>query len=155
LYTKPKPPFDSNQLVRKAESFCAFQERCTLEVRQFLSKLTDNRLVIQEITNHLLEEGFVNNQRFCNQFAGGKFRIKKWGRLKIRSVLFQKGLPEAMIEVAIDQEISAEDYLTTIRLLVEKYKELNKGCSFEQLVRYLQSKGYELPIVMDVLQSNG
>ena len=75
------------EIKAKIQSFCAYQERCQKEVREKLKSLHTNSLEAEQIIAELIEENFLNEQRFASAFARGKFRIKKWGRKKIESKL--------------------------------------------------------------------
>src|SRR6478609_905032 len=80
---KQKKILTKAEAFQKASSFCAYQERTQQEVRDKLWELQVNRDWIEEIISQLIVENFINEERFAKAFAGGKFRIKKWGKVKI------------------------------------------------------------------------
>lgn len=135
---------------RKIEQYCAYQERCHQEVRSKLYGYGLYRDEVDEILSTLITDGFLNEERFAKAFSGGKFRIKKWGRIKITHALESKGLSANCIRIAL-KEIDDEAYLTTLRqLLADKSIELDIDDPFvlrDRLSAYAIQKGYEPDLV--------
>ncbi|MBU6324431.1 MAG: recombination regulator RecX [Bacteroidetes bacterium] len=130
---------------RKAEHYCAWQERCHSEVEGKLMDLGLNAEERGELISHLIKEGFLNEERFARAFARGKFRQLHWGRIKIVQGLKQKGLNQLLINLALS-EISDEDYHDTLKSLAEKKARSLKGAPLQRkasLLRYLQGRGFE------------
>jgi regulatory protein len=148
--------FSFSEIYLKASSFCAYQERTQNEVRHKLYELGVNKDVIEEIISDLIVENFINEERFAKAFAGGKFRIKKWGKNKIRQALKEKGLSLYCIKKGL-QEIENEDYEKTLRSLVEKRmleeKEKNIFKKKDKISKFLIRKGYEPEFVWEMLNS--
>jgi regulatory protein len=96
------------------ERYCAYQERSHQEVRQKLQKMGMIPEVQDAVLLHLLDHDFLNEERFAKAFAGGKFRIKKWGKIKIAQALRQKGVSAANIKIGL-AEIEEENYLVTLK----------------------------------------
>lgn len=141
------------QAFNKAALYCAAQERCHQEVR---SKLYDWGLHgedVEQCIARLIGEGFINEERFSKAFAGGKFRIKKWGRVKIRMELKRRNISEYCIRKGLE-EIPEYEYMETIKQLMKKkyadtheknpYKKLNRLASF------VIGKGFESELVWDL-----
>ena len=78
----------------KATAYCAYQERSQMEVRNKLNELCVRNDAAEEIIAKLIQDNFINEERFACVYAGGKFRIKKWGRNKIRQALKSKGVSD-------------------------------------------------------------
>ncbi len=130
---------------RKAEHYCAWQERCHSEVEGKLMDLGLNAEERGELISHLIREGFLNEERFARAYARGKFRQLHWGRIRIIQGLKQKGLNRLLIDLALS-EISDEDYRETLKSLAEKKARSLKGGALQRkasLLRYLQGRGYE------------
>jgi regulatory protein len=135
--------------------FCAYQERTQKEIRQ---KLFDDYILDEDerefIIVRLIEENFVNEERFAKTYAGSKFRVKKWGRLKILQALKMQGLSKYCIEQGM-KEIEDDDYEKTLKSVIEKklrlIKEKDPVKKKYALVRYVVSKGYEQDIVWDIV----
>jgi regulatory protein len=104
---------------KKLYRYCAYQERCHQEVE---AKLAEWRIHPEEadaIIHHLITEGFLNEERFSRAFAGGKFRLKGWGRLRIVRELEQRGLSKNCIQAGLN-EIDEHVYVNYLRRLLAK-----------------------------------
>ena len=142
------------QAFQKLKHYCAYQERCHQEVKEKLYNLGVWKKEHDEIMATLIEENYLNEERFAIAFAGGKFRIKQWGRVKIKYELKQKQVSEYCIKKALKQ-IDEADYLKVLnKLAKEKYASLK---SDQYLVRkkktmdYLIGKGYEMNLVKEAV----
>ncbi len=138
------------QALQKLRHFCGYQERCHYDVKEKLYNLGVARKEHDEIIASLIEENYLNEERFAIAFAGGKFRINHWGKVKIKYELKKKQVSEYSIKKALKQ-IAEEDYLKVLdKLVKEKYNALK---SDQHLVRkkktmdYLMQKGFELELV--------
>lgn len=138
-------------ILQKIKSWCASQERCTSEVREKLIKSGVEPENVNLIIDNLSQENFINDHRYAGFYAGSKFRIHRWGKEKIRYELEQKEIDTEVIETAME-EISQEEYLRTITLLIEK--EMGKS-SPEKILQKLCSKGYEEEVVREMIENLG
>jgi len=141
------------QILIKAASFCAYQERTIKEVRQRLREweLTDDDMGL--VIDELIAQNYLNEERFAKAFAGGKFRVKKWGRVKIRQEMKLRGLSNELIQKGLS-EIDGDDYENTLRDLLEKKARSTYGEPLmvkQKLVRFALSRGFESDIVWDLL----
>lgn len=146
------------QALQKAKHYCAYQERCHSEVKEKLYSFGLRKTDVEQLLTQLIDEDYLNEERFAVQFAGGKFRMKQWGRVKIKYELKQKGVSEYCIKKAL-KEIDEEAYLKTLRKLFdEKMKalrsETNQFIRKRKLQDYLLQKGYETASIQQLL-SNG
>jgi regulatory protein len=152
------------QALQKLRQYCAYQERSHYEVKQKLWDLGVRAAEHDEITSTLIEEDYLNEERFAKMFAGGKFRMKDWGRKKIYYALKEKKVSEYNIKRAM-KEIDEDQYEKTLNDLARKKYQLLKGEQY--LVRkkktqdYLMQKGFEPNLIAAVLnkitgeQANG
>lgn len=145
-----KKALTPEQALQKLKQYCAYQERCHQEVTEKLYALGVWKKEHDAIIATLIEENYLNEERFAIQFAGGKFRAKQWGRVKIKYELKQRQVSEYCIKKALKQ-ISEEDYLSTLEKLAEqKYASL-KGEQYlvrkKKTMDYLVGKGYEAGLV--------
>jgi regulatory protein len=144
------------EALQKLRQYCAYQERSHSEVQQKLYELGIRRAEHDEIIATLIEEDYLNEERFAIQFVGGKFRMKDWGRKKIYYALKEKKVSEYNIKKAM-KEIDEEVYLQTLRELAEKKYESLKD--EQNLVRkrktidYLIQKGYETDLITSTVNS--
>jgi regulatory protein len=143
------------QALQKLKHYCAYQERCHCEVKEKLYSLGVWRKDHDEITARLIEENYLNEERFAIAFAGGKFRIKQWGRVKIKYELKQKQVSDYSIKKALKQ-IDEEDYMKTLsKLAKEKYASLK---SEQYLIRkkktmdHLIRRGFETGLVNESIK---
>ncbi len=143
------------QALQKLKHYCAYQERSHHEVKQKLYDLGVWKSEHDQIIATLIEENYLNEERFAIAFASGKFRIKQWGRVKIKYELKQKQVSEYCIKKALKQ-IEEEEYLKVLsRLAKEKYASLK---SEQYLVRkkktmdYLMGKGFEMELIRGVVE---
>lgn len=138
----------------KAAAYCAYQERFQQEVRNKLYSYGLNYTDVEELLSYLISEGFVNEERFALAFAGGKFRLKKWGKVKIENELTKRNISSYCIKKALS-EIEEEDYLDTIYTLLEKKMKLSSKEDLfalrKQLADYLIRKGFEGDLVWNIL----
>lgn len=143
---------DTFKLLKKAEKFCAYQDRCKSEVVAKLKALEATPKVIQEILNHLREDGFICEERFVKSFVRGKMNQKHWGINKIRFALQQKGIDAKMIRDAIN-EIDSDTYRLELEKIL-KAKKINETDPFKRkakLASYAIQKGYEPNLIWEVL----
>jgi len=135
------------QALQKARHYCAYQERCHSEVQQRLYSLGLRKPQVEEALATLIQENYLNEQRFAIQFAGGHFRMKQWGKIRIRYELKRKQVSDYNIGKALEAIDEAEYDRTLVRLAEGKWKAL--GDETNALVRkskwqaYLLQKGYE------------
>jgi regulatory protein len=135
------------------EGYCAYQERCHKEVQQ---KLRDMRMIpeaIDQIIHHLLQHNFLNETRFSQAYARGKFRTKKWGKNRIIRELKFREISAYNIKIAL-KEISEADYLSTFDSLAEKrmsqlLSEKNLQKKRKKLADYLLYRGWESQLVWE------
>jgi regulatory protein len=138
------------QALQKLKHYCAYQERCHSEVKEKLYSLGVWKKDHDGIISTLIEENYLNEERFAMAYAGGKWRVKHWGRVRIKYELKQKQISEYCIKKALKQ-IDEEEYLRVLNELAEaKYRSLK---SDQYLVRkkktidYLVNRGFEIPLV--------
>jgi regulatory protein len=134
----------------KMQQYCAFRERSEKEVVDKLYLLGLPAADQQSVLKSLREEGFLNDNRFAGAYAGGKFRTRKWGRIKIKAMLSGSRVSESAIREALDQ-IPEADYLKELEMLmVKKLSSINETDPIKRkhkLVRFALGKGYESELV--------
>ncbi|MCS7005655.1 MAG: RecX family transcriptional regulator [Cytophagales bacterium] len=153
---KNKNSFSFEEALAKCASFCVYQERCKQEVYQKLKALNVAESDANRIVEYLIAENFLNEERFAEQFASGKFRVNRWGKLKIRAMLLQKDIDEVHIQKAISQ-IDNFEYQQVIQQLIQQKKrslplDMPKIQQKHRILQFLCSKGFENEIVVQHLQ---
>lgn len=150
-------PLTIEQAKQKALRYCAYQERSHQEVKNKLYELGLNSSDADELLTYLITEGFLNEERYAKLFAGGKFRIKHWGRIKITHALESKGISKNCIRIGL-KEIDEEDYQQTLRkLIAEKLSESEAENPFalrDKVSKALIQKGYEPELVWKILKTD-
>jgi regulatory protein len=151
-----KQQLTKEQAHQKAKHYCAYQERCHSEVKEKLYSFGLRKVDVEELLSKLIEEDYLNEERFAVQFAGGRFRMKQWGRVKIKYELKQKQVSDYVIKKAM-KTIDEEDYRATAQKLYDqKVKQLKSETNLfvrkRKLTDYLLQKGYEHAIINELLQ---
>ena len=151
---------DRKIALQKAGSYCAYQERCQQEVRDKLYSFGLWPEAVEEIIAKLINDNFINEERFAKVFAGGKFRIKKWGKVKIRLELKKRNISAYCIRSAMN-EIPEKDYLITLKELITIKKEKLSAKKIkgryaaavreQMIIQYCISRGFEADLVRDLL----
>lgn len=143
------------EATRKLEGYCAYQERCHKEVVQKLKGMRMIPDAINQIVTHLIQENYLNEERFAKNFACGKFSIKKWGKNRITNELKQRGISIFNIKIAL-KEINQTEYLKTLDELSKKrlaqIKEDNIQKRKKKLADYLLYRGWESDLVYGKLK---
>jgi regulatory protein len=134
--------------------YCAYQERTQQEVRDKLYGYGLYPDAVEEVLTDLISEDFINEERYAQSFARGKFRQNQWGRIKIRLGLQQKKISAYCIKQGL-REISEADYRETLQSLMQrKWNALEKEEAYarkQKTVRYVLSKGYEADLAWQVM----
>jgi regulatory protein len=146
----------NEEALQKARHYCGYQFRCHQEVKEKLYSFGLRRQDVEAAVATLVEEDYLNEERFAVQFAGGHFRLKQWGRVKIRYELKQRQVSDYCIKKAL-AAIDEEDYLKTLnRLATGKWATLKEETGFARrgkLQEYLVRKGYEQDVIHQVISN--
>ena len=138
------------EATKRMERYCAYQERCHQEIVQKLKEMNMIPQAIELITVHLINENYLNEERFARSFARGKFSIKKWGKRRIVAELKQRQVSQFNIKAALT-EIDETAYLNTFDELAKKrlsqIKEKNVFKRKRKLADYLIYRGWENELV--------
>ncbi|MBK7406724.1 MAG: RecX family transcriptional regulator [Saprospirales bacterium] len=138
----------------KAQRYCAYQDRCHQEVRYRLIQWGVYGDDLENILIDLIQERFLDEERYARSFARGKFRMKQWGRQRIVRELKKRDISEYCIRAGL-VEIEEEEYLQTLHELLSRKKERldTNLTAFEcrqLLIRHGLSKGFEMDLVQQV-----
>jgi len=152
---KKTQPIDSGMVVQKIQYFCSYQERCIRDTEEKLKDWAVQKKLIPSIISQLQKEGYINEERFAKVYAGGKFRINRWGRQKIEFELKLKRIPEDLIQKGLE-EINEEDYQQVLRdLILKKQKEIKPEKDLnirEKIITFVQGKGFEMELILTALK---
>jgi len=147
--------YSFSEAILKIESWCAYQDRCTFEVQQKLTSWNIPNDQQAEIIQQLQNNRFLDDKRFVESFISGKFKIKRWGKIKIKHHLIQKRIDKIAIQEGL-KAIDLDNYLDTMKHLAQK-KFLEKKTKEDywairrRVSAFLASKGYESDLIHDVV----
>jgi len=145
-----KKSLSSAEAFSRILKYCAYQERSHSEVKTKLFSFGLHTNEVDELLSRLITEGFVNEERFAKAFAGGKFRMQKWGRVKIENELNAHGLSGNCIKRGM-KEIPDDDYQKTLHeLLKKKNKLVSESDPFKKrnkLAQFAIGRGFEPELV--------
>ena len=141
-------------ILSKAQAYCTYQERCINELSIKLREWNIKDGVAEKIINKLVDDDYINEERFARNYAGSKFRIKKWGKNRIIYEMKRKGIPDLIIQIGLE-EIEDEEYINAIKELLSKksftISEKDPLKRKQKLARFAIAKGYRSGLVWDVL----
>ena len=146
---------ETNLILQKIRHYCSYQERCINEVEKKLKAFSVQTEKIPGIINQLQKEGYLDEERFARVFAGGKFRLNKWGRNKIEFEMKIRGIPLMIVQEGMT-EIDEPEYLQILKeLMIHKYNEFKakKNVNIrEKIINFAYGKGYEMEFILVFLK---
>ena len=151
----PSKPLTPDQVLDKMAKYCAYQERCVKDVRDKMKTYDISQEDREKILDYLLDNRFVNDERFAKSFVRGKVNQSGWGMNKIRFHLMQKGIDKELIDEALGQTDEAVYRQRLIDILKTKSKTVKAENDFEKkrkLAAYAMQKGFEGNLVWEVLK---
>lgn len=150
MFKPKKKSFTVDEIKRKIEQFCVYQDRCHKEVEQ---KMRDYELIPEAremILLSLMQDNFLNEERFAKSFARGKFRIKSWGKQRIIRELKFRDISAYNIKTAL-KEIDENEYLETIyRVTENRNNVISESDNYKRkkkLIDFLMRKGFENELI--------
>ncbi len=142
-------------LYTKLTRYAAYQDRCSRDVELKMAGWKIPKTSKEKLIKQLKDEGFIDDQRFARSFVQGKFRVNKWGRIRIAHELRTRRLPDTMIADAL-MEIDEESYMETIRaLVIRKGGEINPEKTLnkrEKIINFVVGKGFETDLVLRIMK---
>ena len=140
----------AKEAYSKMAQLCSRSEQCSADIRRKMITYDLVNEVVEEIIEKLKKEKFLDDQRYVKSYISDKFRLNKWGKIKMKYYLKMKGLPESLIQSELD-EIDEEKYKTAlINTMKEKAKSVKNKSKFEkmsQIIRFAQNRGFEPEII--------
>jgi regulatory protein len=152
---QPAKPLTPDQVLDKMAKFCAYQERCVKDVKDKLKTFDIPQEEKTKILDYLLDNRFVNDERFAKIFVQSKSNQNDWGTNKIRYHLIQKGIAKDIIDEVLGQTDEEVYRQRLIEILKTKAKTVKAANDFEKkrkLAAYAMQKGFEGALVWDVLK---
>ncbi len=150
--------YTPQQALPKAKSYCSYQERCHSEVKDKLYGYGLNKAEVDQLLSTLIEENYLNEERFALMYASGHFKIKNWGRVKIKYELKKKMISPYCIKKAIENIDDISYKKTLDKLAEQKLKTLktekNQFIKKKKLQDHLLMKGYENDLIREIISIN-
>lgn len=138
----------------RAEAYCSAAEHCRSEVRAMLERHGAEKPDIENIINHLLREGFIDESRYARAFVHDKVRFAKWGKVKIAQALWQKRIPQDITDATLES-IDDDEYLAALKDVVKaKFCTVKGATEYERKMKTMRSvcsRGYEPALVRKLL----
>ena len=146
----------TEKALQKIKHFCSYQERNHQEVKEKLYSFGLYKMDVEMLLSQMIEENYLNEERFAIAFVGGRFRIKKWGRVKIRYELKQKRISDYCIKIGL-ASIAEEDYIKTLQKLFTEKKtslklEKNIFIKKQKIQSFLMQRGFEPQLISGLIQ---
>jgi regulatory protein len=146
--SKTAPALTLEEIRAKLEQFCAYQDRTEPQVRQKLAALGCPPGNLPALIAHLYEEKMLDPERFARSYVRGKAGTRGWGRVKIKQGLLAQGIPGEVAEMALREEVDAEQAADKLAILLQKKRDILAGKGLgprdaeQKLIAYLLQKGY-------------
>lgn len=144
------------ELQRKLEYFCSYQERCHFEVEQKLYSLENSAETRNRVIVKLIEDNFLNEERFASLYTQSKLHQKKWGKVRIKNELKARKISDYLINKSLN-EIDEAEYLQTFDTLSKKYWESstihNKMKKRKHFCDYMLRNGWESGLVYEIAKA--
>jgi regulatory protein len=150
-----KKYFSIEEIKRKLERYCVYQDRCHKEVEQKLKEFTLIEEAKNQIILHLLEHDFLNEERFSKSFARGKFNIKMWGKQRIIRELKMRDISDYNIKTALKEIDEVAYNKTIVEITAKRNKLINEPDIYKRkkkLTDYLIRKGYEYDLIFKTIK---
>ena len=145
---------DDKIIIEKIQSYCLYQERCVNEVKNKLFSLKVSSKSANDIIEYLIDNDYLNEERYAKMFIQGKLRIKKWGRIKLKYELRLKGIDIKIINKHINQ-ISEEDYIKHFNEFSTNKIKFLKGSTDQKkrsFINYFTYRGWENDLIYQKLK---
>jgi len=144
----------STEVLEKLRKYCAFQERSHRDVGQKMWDMKIPSNLHDDILIELISSDFINEERFAKAYVRGKFRIKKWGRLKIVKGLKEHNISKPCIQIGL-REIDDRQYMKNLRQCIDekrlKLTEKNPWKRKSAIMRFAQQRGFETELILELI----
>jgi len=145
---------DEKIIIEKIQSYCLYQDRCIKEVKNKLYSFKVSSQLVENIVEYLIDNDYVNEERYTKMFIQGKLRIKKWGRIKLKYELRSKGIDIKTINEHINQ-INEEDYINYFNEFSTSKIKFLKGTKDQKkrsFINYFTYRGWENNLIYQKLR---
>lgn len=151
---KKKKVYTVDEAWDRICNYCAIEDRCQQQVLEKLNKMLTSKEVIDVLLVRLIEQRFVDEERYAKSYVRGKFKINRWGRIKIKQGLYYKSISEYCTRKAfeeIDEEVYRETVMDVLRKKNKLLRESDPYKRKQKLMQYLASRGFESSYIYDAI----
>lgn len=141
---------DKNEQFKKMAALCARTEQCSADIHKKIIAAGLSEEEASEIVEKLREENYLNDKRYVKAYVSDKFRLNKWGKVKIRYYLRMKGLTDSLIDSELNNIDENKYRQVLIRTMKDKARTLKKKPRYEmmgQIIRFTQNRGFEPELI--------
>ena len=154
-FPEKKVVYTAEQALEALQHYCAYQDRCHQEARAKLHELGYYGDPAEEVIADLIREKYLDEERFARSYARGKFKMKRWGRYRIRAELKKRDISAYCIKKAMT-EIGDGEYYATLCQELERRDGVEKAGQHPYLRRrkladYMVKRGYESGLVWQAI----
>lgn len=147
-----QPTSAIKEILQKLESYCAYQERCHLEVQKKLIDFGISEQEKSQIIVLLIEHNFLNEERFASIFSISKFHQKKWGKIRIKNELKARRISDYLINIAL-KKIPSDEYYNTFQILADRlWETITEKNTLKKRKKFCDSllrKGWESDLIYE------
>lgn len=140
----------AQEIYNRMARICSRSEQCSTDIRQKIMIAGLSNQETDTVIEQLVTEKFINDERYAKSYASDKFKFNKWGKVKIRYYLKQKGLPDDFIQIALDNLDEKKYRMALIKTMKEKARTIKRKSKFEKIgmiIRFAQNRGYEPELI--------
>ena len=145
----------NREAISKAQQYCSLQERCVIDIQKKLKQWGVKGVDMDDIIEQLINDNFLNEERFVDTFVISKFDLNKWGKIKIRYELVLRKIPEMLIQSGLDK-IDEQEYHSVLKKIILKKKAEIKETDIykakKKVATFAISKGYEPELVWNAIK---
>ncbi len=150
-----KKNWELNEAHEKLTTYCAYQERCPWDVQRKLAEKGIQGEQASQLIQELIDEEYINEERYARSFCRGKFRMKKWGKSRIQRELKMRQIPEKLITIGLSEIDPVEYYDTLLTQTEKKWEQTKESDLFKKkykISQYLMSKGFEYDLIKEAIE---
>lgn len=150
-----KKEYSEKEALMRAAALCSAGEQCVSQIEEKLQRWGVDPEAQQRIINQLVEEKYIDEQRFANAYAKDKLRYNHWGRVKIALYLRQLGIASSLIRQALDKLPNDEYFKILTHLIESKTTSVKASSDYEQrgkLIRFALGRGFEMDEILEALR---
>jgi regulatory protein len=131
-------------------ALCAQAEHCQYEMTEKMRRWELDDEAQARVMQRLVNERYVDDERYARAFVKDKVRYNKWGRRKVEQALWQKHIDEDIRQQVLN-EVDDEEYISILKpLLRQKQRSTKAANDYElnqKLIRFALGRGFTFDII--------